>query len=41
MLEEVLPIAIGFLLDLLIGDPGFSFHPVILIGRLIGFLEKK
>lgn len=29
------------ILDLLIGDPKFYTHPVVLIGRLIKFLEKK
>lgn len=33
-------IILGYLLDLLIGDP-FSFHPVRLIGNLISFLDKK
>lgn len=37
----VLPLIIGFLLDLLIGDP-YSFpHPVRLMGKLITILEKK
>ncbi len=31
----------GYLLDLLIGDPHWIWHPVSLIGRLITFLEKK
>ena len=31
----------GYLLDLLIGDPHWIWHPVSLIGRLISFLEKK
>ena len=30
----------GFLLDLLIGDPHWLYHPVRLIGNLIAFLEK-
>ena len=30
----------GFLLDLLIGDPHFLYHPVRLVGALISFLEK-
>lgn len=32
---------IGFLLDLLLGDPHWLFHPIRLIGNLIGFLEKR
>lgn len=32
-------IFIGFLLDLLIGDPHWMYHPVRLIGKLIEVLE--
>lgn len=32
--------ALGFFLDLLIGDPKFITHPVVLIGKAIDFLEK-
>lgn len=35
----ILPAAV--ILDLLIGDPDFYPHPVVLIGRLITFLEKR
>ena len=31
---------IGFLLDLIIGDPHGIVHPVILIGKEISFFEK-
>ncbi len=31
----------GFLLDLMIGDRQFSWHPVRIIGRAIKFLEKE
>ena len=31
---------VAFLLDTLIGDPRSKFHPVVLIGNLISFLEK-
>ena len=31
----------GFLLDLLIGDPRWMYHPVIFIGKTISVLEKK
>lgn len=31
----------AFLLDLLLGDPRYGFHPVILIGKLVRFVEKK
>lgn len=30
----------AFLMDALIGDPRSKFHPVVLIGKLISFLEK-
>ena len=30
----------GFLLDLLMGDPRWLYHPVCLIGKLISVLEK-
>lgn len=33
-------ISLGFLSDLLIGDPHWLYHPVRLIGNLITFLEK-
>ena len=32
-------ILIGFIMDLLIGDPHWMYHPVRLIGKLITFLE--
>ena len=31
----------GFLLDLLIGDPRWLYHPVIFIGKTISFLERN
>lgn len=34
-------LALSFLLDLLIGDPKWIPHPVVLIGRTITFLEKR
>ena len=30
---------LGFILDLLLGDPSWMPHPVVYIGKLIGFLE--
>ena len=33
-------IALGFLLDLILGDPHWLYHPVQLIGSLISWLEK-
>lgn len=35
----VLPLVIGFLLDFLLGDPYWLFHPIRLIGKLIAQLE--
>ena len=34
-------LACGFVLDLLLGDPRWLYHPVRLIGRLITFLENR
>ena len=31
----------GFLLDLLLGDPEWLYHPVRLIGKYISFAEKQ
>lgn len=41
MTYHILAFFIGFLLDLLIGDPHWLFHPIRLIGNLISILEKK
>nr|WP_051527068.1 adenosylcobinamide-phosphate synthase CbiB [[Eubacterium] cellulosolvens] len=39
--EHIFPAMIlGFLLDQLIGDPAFLYHPVRIIGKLIEYLEK-
>lgn len=34
-------IVIAFFLDLIVGDPRWFYHPVIAIGKLVSFLEKK
>ncbi|MCI8454421.1 MAG: cobalamin biosynthesis protein CobD [Lachnospiraceae bacterium] len=34
-------IVCGFILDQILGDPEYRFHPVRLLGRLIGVLEKR
>ena len=34
-------LAAGFILDLMIGDPRWLYHPVCLIGNLISVLEKE
>ena len=36
-----LSIFAGFLLDHLFGDPLSRLHPVVLMGKLISFFEKK
>ena len=36
----MLAVGLGFFLDLLIGDPHWLYHPVRLVGRLIGALER-
>lgn len=41
MNDESLIIPAAYILDLLIGDPQIVWHPVRLIGRLIGELEKR
>lgn len=38
--ERILIICVGFLLDLIFGDPHFLWHPVIGIGKLITAAEK-
>lgn len=40
-LEIVIILIAGFILDLLLGDPNVSFHPVVLIGKLISACEKR
>ena len=41
MISLEFQILIAVVLDLIIGDPVYSLHPVRLIGRMAGFLEKK
>lgn len=38
---RICALALGFLLDLLFGDPMWLYHPICLIGNFIAFLEKK
>lgn len=40
MLYHTIALTAGFLLDLIIGDPRWLYHPVCLIGNLIAVLEK-
>lgn len=41
MESHLLPILLGFSLDLIFGDPVYSWHPVRLIGKWISWLESK
>lgn len=38
---SLMALILGFILDLLIGDPHGLYHPIRLVGNLIGFLEKR
>ncbi len=38
---SLLALVVGFLIDLLLGDPHSIPHPVVFIGKLISLLEKK
>lgn len=40
MMLSLLAMAIGFIVDLFLGDPRNIPHPVVIIGKLISFLEK-
>ena len=39
-MELLAVIVLGFLLDQVLGDPHWLYHPVRLIGTYISFLEK-
>ena len=39
--DWILALMIGFVLDLLLGDPEWLYHPVCIIGKYISFTEKK
>jgi adenosylcobinamide-phosphate synthase len=41
MLQAAAILCLSFLLDLLIGDPVYRFHPVRIIGWIISFIEQK
>ena len=41
MPDHILALVIGFVLDLLLGDPAWFYHPVCIIGKYISFAEKK
>lgn len=40
MIERIIVICLGFLLDLCVGDPNYSWHPIRLIGNLIDKSDK-
>lgn len=40
LLQMMIPVAAGILLDLLLGDPRWLYHPVRIIGHLITWTEK-
>lgn len=41
MITGTIALAAGFVLDLILGDPSWIYHPVCLIGKLIAFLEGR
>ena len=40
-MRTLFPVVLGFLLDCALGDPAWLPHPVVAIGRLISFLERR
>ena len=40
MLEIIIPLVVGYLLDLLLGDPRQLPHPVVGFGKIIGWCER-
>lgn len=41
MKGSLLALMLGFVLDLIFGDPRWLYHPICVIGNLIAFLEKR
>ncbi|MBQ7887909.1 MAG: cobalamin biosynthesis protein, partial [Clostridia bacterium] len=41
MPDHIVALALGFVLDLLLGDPAWLYHPVCMIGKYISFAEGK
>ena len=41
MPDHLIALGLGYVLDLLLGDPAWLYHPVCIIGKYIGFAEKR
>ena len=41
MPDHLIALGLGYVLDLLLGDPSLLYHPVCIIGKYIGFAEKR
>ena len=41
VLHRFLVVALAIVLDAILGDPEFVPHPVVFMGKLVAFLEKK
>lgn len=41
MIDFALALVMGYILDLLLGDPAWLYHPVCVIGKYISWCEKK
>lgn len=41
MSDWIWALILGFVLDLLLGDPAWLYHPVCIIGKYISWMEKK
>jgi len=38
---KVLCLPVAFIIDCVVGDPQSEYHPVVLIGKMIGFLDRQ
>ena len=41
LIYHLIAFGTGFVLDLILGDPHFIYHPIRLIGNLISLCERK
>ena len=39
--ELVIVLLLAYVLDIVVGEPPFAVHPVVWMGRLIGFFKKN